>query len=667
MTSTHDKITYEHRSIVTRFTPIVELQKAAIIGYEINTSTTQTIETHESIDDEIEHYFHLLEKLPDLTSVFLTLNSSSDNHGNMINLLNALTSLYQIPKDYVVITIKLDENLEDTHKLLMMALSYKQAEFKIALTLSMNNPEQWRICTELQPDYLFIHTKLQKLAYLNYHTRKLLENIVVMSLQQHITVIAKDVKTEEELYYLHSIGIGYIQGNFLAPTQDKPTTQLLTDAWFLTLQDKKTKQKNTAQDLSLPLPAINGNEKLENVVNYFLSDDSIMAMAIIDEEDKVLGVAIRQKIMDVFASNFGRSLHAKKKAKHFVDIAIVVNQHLPISEVSALVTKQSSSELQGVFIVTDSSEKYIGMGFFVDLLRAITDQSVNHEFERLLGVIQQQSNNKQRELEILVEHRTSELKEALEHLRLAQEDLVQSEKMAALGQLVAGVAHEVNTPLGLSYTLITHLKEQRDKLEEKLISGILKKNDFQEFLKMAKDTLDVSDNNLQKAAKLIQSFKHVAVDQSYDEKRMMALMSICDEIIVSTQHILKKSQHQVINEIPNNLVLESYPGAISQILSNLIMNANHHAFENRRGGIIVVSAKHQDHRILLTVTDNGKGMSKEIVKKIFDPFFTTKRGSGGSGLGLHIVYNLVHHKLHGKIECISEPDRGTIFNIFIPT
>ncbi|MBF0427230.1 MAG: HAMP domain-containing histidine kinase, partial [Magnetococcales bacterium] len=172
--------------------------------------------------------------------------------------------------------------------------------------------------------------------------------------------------------------------------------------------------------------------------------------------------------------------------------------------------------------------------------------------------------------------------------------------------------------------------------------------------------------NLQRAGDLVQSFKLVAVDQTSQERRVFNLRSYIQDVLLSIAPKLKKTRHTVTVLCPENVIVASYPGALSQVLTNLIHNSVVHGFESRQEGTITIAAEENAGHITLNYSDNGTGMEEEVVRKIFDPFFTTKRGQGGSGLGMHIVYNLVTQTLQGSIQCTSTPGQGTIFHIQFP-
>ena len=552
-----------------------------------------------------------------------------------------------------------------SEQIILATQSYRQAGFKVSLDLAGSDPRNIRLWSDLKPDFLKVDRFSFQFATEETTTAKLLENMISVAVDSNIVMIAEGVESLDELSFLFDRGIHFAQGVYVSASQAMPVTHLANVVQWP--QDhhvhKDHKEQKVAVDLCIPALSVESSRRLDEVVNIFLEDKNRLAMAV-THLGQVLGIAERQKIMDVFASRFGRSLHAQKSIDNFLSEAVIVEANTPLTYVSKLLTNQRQAELQAVFVITGADGLYLGVGKVVDLLKAITDQSYSKELGRLLHVIQDQSRARQQELEVMVKTRTSELEQAMMQLEMAQEELVQSEKMASLGQLVAGVAHEVNTPLGLAYTLITHLSEKRDLIDGKLRSGSLTKQDFQIFLDSAKETLEVGESNLRKAANLIQSFKQVAVDQSYDEKRQLSIYSLCQEIAVSTRHVLKKDNHELLLDVPETLIVDTYPGAISQILTNLIMNANIHAFDGQTGGNIrIVARPNPRGAVCIEVSDDGKGISDEYVKKIFDPFFTTKRGSGGSGLGLHIVFNLVSHKLGGKIDCHSVVGQGTTFKI----
>jgi signal transduction histidine kinase len=258
------------------------------------------------------------------------------------------------------------------------------------------------------------------------------------------------------------------------------------------------------------------------------------------------------------------------------------------------------------------------------------------------------------------------LKEALEKLQLTQNQLVQSEKMVALGGLVAGVSHEINTPVGVSVTAASHLQEKTKEITSLFTSSAMKKSDLERYLNLTNEGTEVILSNLARASELIKSFKQVAVDQSSEGKRKFNVREYIFQVLLSLKPKLKKTNIHIGVNCDDKLEIESYPGALSQIITNLIMNSLVHAFEEGEEGAIIFDVEKQDKNLIFTYSDNGKGISKDIIGKIFDPFFTTKRGKGGTGLGLNIVYNIITQTLEGTIECESEVGIGTIFKIIIP-
>ncbi len=255
---------------------------------------------------------------------------------------------------------------------------------------------------------------------------------------------------------------------------------------------------------------------------------------------------------------------------------------------------------------------------------------------------------------------------ALLELQETQSQLVESEKMASLGSLVAGISHEINTPLGVARTSSSHIWDAMKKLEHAFKNGTLTKAEMQEFLDVAEDGLHLMTANLVRASDLMASFKQVSADQSHDEQRTFPLKEYLQETVYTLKPNLKRYQVAVIIECPDNIMLNSYPGAYSQVITNLIMNALNHAYEPENKGTIKIKVEPKGHQIQIRFSDDGKGMSEKIQRQVFDPFFTTKRGKGGTGLGMHIIYNLVTHKLEGNIEVTSEENVGTTFIITLP-
>ncbi|WP_299074987.1 HAMP domain-containing sensor histidine kinase [uncultured Paraglaciecola sp.] len=277
-------------------------------------------------------------------------------------------------------------------------------------------------------------------------------------------------------------------------------------------------------------------------------------------------------------------------------------------------------------------------------------------------------------LEGKVQQRTMALKEAnneliqtLEKLHQFQRQMVQNEKMASLGDMVAGVAHEVNTPIGLGVTASTMMLDRLSDVRKSFEDKTLKASSLEKFIAEGEENLNIIYRNLNRAAELISSFKQVAVDQSLENNRVFSFSRLMDEILMSMRPKLKKIKHQINVHCADNVVIESKAGPINQIMINLIMNSIIHGFEFVDKGVIDITIKFvDDAEICIEFTDNGKGISEQMQPRIFDPFVTTKRGQGGSGLGMHLVYNLVTQALNGSISIVSEEGKGVLFRILFP-
>ncbi|UXY13924.1 ATP-binding protein [Chitiniphilus purpureus] len=255
---------------------------------------------------------------------------------------------------------------------------------------------------------------------------------------------------------------------------------------------------------------------------------------------------------------------------------------------------------------------------------------------------------------------------AYRELQVAQASLVQSEKMASLGALVAGVAHEVNTPVGVILTGASVLKEESEAFGQRVQAGAVKKSELLAYSGTAVESARLILANAERAAQLIQSFKRVAVDQTSEARRGFELQQYLQEILTSLTPTLRRSPVRIVLDCPERIEMDGYPGALSQILTNLLTNALSHAFADDAPGTVRIVALPDGGNVALAVEDDGQGIAPEHLPRIFDPFFTTKRGRGGSGLGLHLVYNLVTQTLGGQIAVHSEPGQGTRFSITLP-
>lgn len=287
--------------------------------------------------------------------------------------------------------------------------------------------------------------------------------------------------------------------------------------------------------------------------------------------------------------------------------------------------------------------------------------TLGRAFNDMTQQLKEKSNALQKANDTL-EHKVKERTEDLEN---AQQQLIIAEKMASLGQLVAGVAHEINTPLGNSITALSFNKTESEVLQKKFDNKTLTATDFGKFLNISHESISIMETNLRKARQLVQTFKNVAVNQSVEEVTAFSVYEHVDEVLVTLKPQLKQTQIKVHLDISPELIIESYSGAYYHIISNMIMNSIKHAFPDRHGNIYL-SIKADEDNVYLEYKDDGKGMDEVTCSKIFDPFFTTKRGDGGTGLGMYMTYNIVTQQLGGIITASSEINKGTLFSVVVP-
>ncbi len=300
---------------------------------------------------------------------------------------------------------------------------------------------------------------------------------------------------------------------------------------------------------------------------------------------------------------------------------------------------------QGIGVVDEFGEISTLEGFITDITGRI-------EAERTIRELNG-------DLERRVAARTRDLEEAQEHL-------IASEKMAALGGLVAGLAHEINTPLGVGLTAATHLRDRVLATRRALGQGGLKRADLDTLLADGEEAAGMIVANLSRTADLVQSFKHVAVDQCSEERRSFDLGEYIAEVVASLRPQYRHRPLRIVVDCPPGVGVDSLPGAVAQIVTNLVQNSLLHAFAPEDSGTIRITAAEHGDDVDLVYADDGRGMDDAVRRRVFDPFFTTRRGEGGSGLGMHIVYNLVTDVLGGSIACASRPGEGATFRMTLP-
>ncbi len=290
------------------------------------------------------------------------------------------------------------------------------------------------------------------------------------------------------------------------------------------------------------------------------------------------------------------------------------------------------------------------------------------EIKWLVGTGVNITDRKQTELQLA--EKTEALSQTLQTLKSAQSELIRSAKMAALGNLVAGVAHEINTPVGTAITSASTLENATEAIARSVASGGLKRSSFEGYLEVASECSQLILSNLHRAGELVQSFKKVAVDQSSLKMRTFALKLYLQEIVTNLMPTINRTPHRITLIGNDDITVYSCPGALAQVVTNLVINSLSHAYPKGsapESGTLRIAIHEQPDQIILQYTDDGCGIDPEHQGRIFEPFFTTARELGGSGLGLHLVYNLITQTLQGNIHVASTPGMGTTFTITLPS
>lgn len=300
---------------------------------------------------------------------------------------------------------------------------------------------------------------------------------------------------------------------------------------------------------------------------------------------------------------------------------------------------------------------------FIELDKSKTAlQAAQTSIQRFNAELEQKVVDRTKQLQ----QTNEELKATLDQLKKTQDQLIESEKMASLGNLVTGIAHEVNTPIGISLTAVSHLQEKLNQVMISFNRNALTRSALDAFLSEHREALELLNINLQRAIELIKNFKQTSLDQASQSHHEFSVKKYLEEILFSLKPALKKTKIKTQIDCPENLKVDSYPGVLFHVITILVMNSVTHGYLPEQEGCIRIEVKREHNEITLKYSDDGRGIPEGDLKRVFEPFFTTKRSQGSLGLGLHIAYNQITQMLGGSIMCESEPGRGATFIITFP-
>ena len=341
----------------------------------------------------------------------------------------------------------------------------------------------------------------------------------------------------------------------------------------------------------------------------------------------------------------------------------------PIQDTNLMLQKVARSRDYSLRFSASNVREYDHMLDSINILLSRVEEYISkqQQAERELQTLNSRLEEEVNQRTVALKSANGELIQTLEKLHQFQRQIVENEKMASLGDMVAGVAHEVNTPIGLGITASTMMLDRLAVIDQQFKDKTLKASAMERFINESRENLNIIYRNLDRAAQLISSFKQVAVDQTSEEAREVNVKQLIEETLMSMRPRLKKVTHTINIDCPETLNVMCKAGPLNQILINLIMNSLIHAFETvENGKIDVIARLTEEQKLKIIYKDNGSGIPASIKKRIFDPFVTTKRGQGGSGLGMHLVFNLVTQALNGNIKLESEEGNGVAFTLTFP-
>lgn len=371
----------------------------------------------------------------------------------------------------------------------------------------------------------------------------------------------------------------------------------------------------------------------------------------------------RRLVFIVFSVGFGFSLLLLWALR-----ALARSLMRPLGELSTVMTRAGTGELGLRAMPTGPRDIAHMARVFNTMMQAIEERELelqhkNAELASHATALEQRVAERTSSLQ----QANSELQQTLETLRAAQRQLVENEKLVSLGQLVAGVAHELNTPLGNALTVASTLEDQQRAMRAAVISGQARKSTLLAQLENGADASGLVRRNVERAAEIVRSFKQLALDQTSEMRRVFMADEVISDVLAAIMPVFKHSPFQIAVDLQPDIEMDSYPGPLGQVLTNILQNARLHGFEGRPHGILRIACHaHHNGHVRIVCSDDGNGMTPEVLERVFEAFFTTKFGKGGSGLGMQIVYTLVTGLLGGQVHVTSVHGQGTEVEIVLP-
>jgi len=352
---------------------------------------------------------------------------------------------------------------------------------------------------------------------------------------------------------------------------------------------------------------------------------------------------------------------------HESDVANIFPQDLLLAQmgvesyVGVPVTRAKENGMSGLLVLLD--DKPMKDAAFLASITEFLALRASAELEKFRSEETLIAQVEQRTLELNATN--NKLEETISYLKETQKKLVESEKMTSMGNLVAGVAHEINRPIGIGITTVTHFMDISKDIQKKYDDDNMSKEDFELYLNTSKNLSRQIHNNLRRTADLINNFKQVAANTTNEDKKVFNIKRCINNILLATKSVLKNTQLRIVLNC-EDIEIYSYSGVYLQIITQLLSNSVIHGYEDKKEGTISINIFKENNALKLVYKDDGKGITQNNLPNIFEPFFTTNREYGNIGLGLNIIYNIITSNLQGSIECQSSANNGTIFNISIP-